>query len=168
MTGTLARENAARNPRRTATTAAALMLGVALVGFITIFASSAKASISQAIDEQLSVDFIVGSGDGFGTGLSPALGESIAALPEVESVTPLRFGPAQIEGEGDFIVGADPQAIVDLFDFDVRAGDFATLDDSGIAVSEDKAEERGWRIGDTVPVLFAETGFVPLTSAGDL
>ena len=56
-----------------------------------------------------------------------------------------------------------PQAIVDLFDFDVRAGISPRSTTRGIAVSEDKAEDRGWRIGDTVPVLFAETGFVPLT-----
>ena len=148
MTGTLARENAARNPKRTATTAAALMLGVALVGFITIFASSAKASISHAIDEQLQVDYIVTSGTGFGTGLSPALGESIRARPEVQSETPLRFGPAQLAGEGDFIVAADPRAVVDMFDFKVTAGDFAALDVNGIAVSQDKADANGWAVGD--------------------
>ena len=163
MTGTLARENAARNPKRTATTAAALMLGVALVGFITIFASSAKASISHAIDEQLQVDYIVTSGTGFGTGLSPALGESIRALPEIQSETPLRFGPAQIAGQGDFLVAADPQATVDMFDFDVKSGDFAALDVNGIAVSQDKADANDWMVGDTVPVLFAKTGVVPMT-----
>ena len=50
-----------------------------------------------------------------------------------------------------------------MFDFGVVAGDFATMDPSGIAVSEITAEDNGWRIGDTLPVLFANTGFVPLT-----
>jgi putative ABC transport system permease protein len=162
MTGTLARENAARNPRRTATTAAALMLGVALVGFITIFATSAKASVAQAIDEQLQVDEIITSGSGFGTGLSPSLGESIRALPEVQSVTPLRYGPAQIAGKGDFIFAADPKATIDMFDFDVREGDFAALDAGGIAISKDKADEKNLRLGDSILVLFAKTGIVPL------
>jgi len=163
MTGTLARENAARNPRRTAITAAALMLGVSLVGFITIFASSAKASISHAIDEQLQVDYIVTSGSGFGTGLSPTLGRAISLLPQVAASTPLRFGPAQIDGEGQFIVAADPKAAAQMFDFGVTSGDFATMDAQGIAVSKDKADSRGWQVGDAIPVLFAKTGIVPLT-----
>ena len=66
MTGTLARENAIRNPRRTAATASALMIGVALVGFITIFAASAKASISVTLDRELKTDYIVTAVPGFG------------------------------------------------------------------------------------------------------
>ncbi len=62
ITGSLARENAARNPRRTATTGAAVMIAVSLVGFITIFAASANASISAAIDQQLKTDYIITSG----------------------------------------------------------------------------------------------------------
>ena len=75
----------------------------------------------------------------------------------------MRFGPAQIAGQGDFLVAADPQATVDMFDFDVKSGDFAALDVNGIAVSQDKADANGWTVGDTVPVLFAKTGVVPMT-----
>ena len=74
VTGSLARENAARNPRRTATTGAAVMIAVSLVGFITIFAASANASISAAIDQQLKTDYIItsgSSGNGAPAGLSP-------------------------------------------------------------------------------------------------
>src|SRR5207245_9420883 len=53
ITGTLARENAGRNPKRTSVTAASLMIGVALVGFITVFASSTKKSFLGAIDQQI-------------------------------------------------------------------------------------------------------------------
>ena len=56
ITGELARENATRNPRRTSATAAALMIGVALVGFITIFAASAKESIDAQVDESFKAD----------------------------------------------------------------------------------------------------------------
>ena len=75
-TGTLARENAARNPKRTATTATALIIGVALVGFITIFAASAKASIGDAIDSQFGTDFIVQGPGNFtpGVGLQSVAG----------------------------------------------------------------------------------------------
>ena len=79
--GTLARENAARNPRRTASTAAALMIGVALVGFITIFASSIKASFSASIDKAFRADYVVrtkgSGGPPGGGGFSPDLARQI-------------------------------------------------------------------------------------------
>jgi putative ABC transport system permease protein len=50
-----------------------------------------------------------------------------------------------------------------MFDFDVREGDFATLDAGGIAISKDKADEKNLRLGDSILVLFAKTGLVPLT-----
>ena len=59
MTGTLAGENASRNPRRTSATASALMIGVALVAFITVFAASARASIAASIDNSMRGDWIV-------------------------------------------------------------------------------------------------------------
>jgi len=71
MAGTLARENATRNPKRTSATASALMIGVALVAFITVFASSAKASISTSIDKVMASDWIVETQWGMG-GMSPA------------------------------------------------------------------------------------------------
>src|SRR5439155_916234 len=91
ITGTLARENAARNPKRTSTTATALIIGIALVGFITIFAASAKASVSHAVDEQFKTDYIIRSGSGFGAGgLSPDLAKRLGALPQIQAVTGLR------------------------------------------------------------------------------
>src|SRR5262249_2095682 len=59
MAGTLARENAARNPRRTAATASALMIGVGLVTLITVFAASAKTSISTSVDKAMKSEYIV-------------------------------------------------------------------------------------------------------------
>ena len=62
MSGTSARQNAMRNPKRTASTAAALMIGVALVGFITTFAASTKASINGSVDKNFGGDFVIDSG----------------------------------------------------------------------------------------------------------
>ena len=62
IAGQLARENAMRNPKRTAATASALMIGVGLVSFITIFAASTKASFSNTVDEAFTGDFIATSG----------------------------------------------------------------------------------------------------------
>jgi putative ABC transport system permease protein len=164
VTGSLARENAARNPRRTATTGAAVMIAVSLVGFITIFAASANASISTAIDQQLKTDYIITSGGGNGapTGLSPALDKKIAALPQVLASTPVRLGQVGINGSRTFVNatrGAVGEKVIDL---DGVSGSLASIDNNGIAVSKRKADDNHWRIGTIIPVTFVKTGKVPL------
>lgn len=159
VTGTLARENALRNPKRTAVTASALMIGVALVGFITIFAASVKASIAAAVEDQVKADLIVRSGTGFGgPGLSPELTEQIEALPEVEAAGGIRFGAVQVDGKTTFIVAVDTAVADQLLDLNVVGGSLASISDDGIGVSRDKADDEGWKLGDEVGVLFAETG----------
>ena len=96
--GELARENAMRDPKRTATTAAALMIGVGLVVAITIFAESAKASINKVIDDSFVGDLVIDSGAGGFGGLSPALAAELNELPEVEAASGVRLGLAEVEG----------------------------------------------------------------------
>lgn len=163
MTGTLARENAVRNPRRTAATAAALMVGVSLVGFITIFAASAKKSISYAIDQQLKTDFLVQGGTGFGlVPLSPAVAEAMREVPQLGAVAPVRFNAVLVDGDETVVTGADPQDSSDLVDFDLKQGALTDLTDTGIAVSERYADDNDIGMGDFVTVTFPGTGEVPL------
>ena len=75
LTGRLARENAMRKPGRTATTAAALMIGLALVTFVTVFAAGLKSSIANTIDENFKSDVILQNTDGF----SPIPRDAVAA-----------------------------------------------------------------------------------------
>src|SRR5690606_30577527 len=119
----LARENAKRNPRRSAATASALMIGVALVGFITILASSTKASTASAVDHSLRADYVVDSGafggaGGFGTSIE----QDLAALPEVELLSPIRAVPAVIDGGSGAITAFDTAVIEELVDFGTTAG----------------------------------------------
>src|SRR5207342_191450 len=93
-TGHLAKENAKRNPRRSAATASALMIGVALVGFITILASSTKASTAEAVDTSLRADYVVDSGAWGAGGFGPTIEAELLALPEVEQISPRRTVPA--------------------------------------------------------------------------
>jgi len=162
ITGELARENAARNPRRTATTAAAVMVAVSLVGFITIFASSANASIGSAIDSQLKTDYIITSGSGQGTGMAPSLAQGVAKLPQVQASTPIRFAPVKVGNSTAFIVGADPVASEQLFDFEPVAGNFSAMGANSIGISKVKADDNHWKIGDIVPVTWVKTGVVPM------
>jgi putative ABC transport system permease protein len=164
MTGKLARENAARNPKRTATTASALMIGVALVGFITIFAASAKASVSSAIDSTLKTDYVITGGQGAPT-LSPALDREIAALPVIQAATPLRVNQAKFAGSTHQVEAADPVAANELIDVKPVAGNFLALTADGLAISKDTADSKHWGIGTVVPAEFVKTGRteVPLT-----
>jgi putative ABC transport system permease protein len=167
MTGTIARENAVRNPKRSARTAAALMIGVALVGFITIFAASAKESISAAITDQIKVDYIITTGRNFGgAGLSPSLAKSIAEQPEVDAVTPIRFGPVQVNNKDSSVVAADPVAADKMFDFQFTKGSIADLTDNGVAVWKHYADDHDLQLGDTIRMKYSKGETVPLKIDG--
>jgi putative ABC transport system permease protein len=158
MPGALARENAMRNPKRTASTAAALMIGVGLVGFITIFAASAKTSINESIDKAFTGDFVVDSGTfGFG-GLSPELAAALATLPEVGPVAGFRIGQAKVDGSSHFLGGVDPAPFSQILDLDVANGSLADLRGDTLAVDVNTARSKGWHVGDEVRVTFAKVG----------
>ena len=159
ITGTLARENAGRNPKRTSVTAAALMIGVALVGFITVFATSAKQSFLGTIDAQITSDYVINSGGSFGgTGLSPKLDREIAKLPVIEASTPVRVGLAQVNKSVDLIAAVDPVPAQKLFALKSVGGKLSDLTPDGIAISKKSADKHHWKIGSTIPVKFAKTG----------
>jgi putative ABC transport system permease protein len=165
MAGTLARENAMRNPKRTSSTAAALMIGVALVSFITILASSTKASISDGVDKRFTGDFVVDSNT-FGLGgFSPTLSDQLKARPELDAVSGMRMAPAQVNGTEALLVSGDPVAMQKITDFGVVQGSFGELGTAQIAVLDDTAKANGWKVGDTVPVQFAKTGVQQFTLA---
>ncbi len=156
--GELARENAMRNPRRTATTAAALMIGVGLVATISIFAASATASINKIIDDAIIGDLVIDSGTfGFG-GLSPELATRLNEVPEVEAASGVRLGFADIDGEAQTVYGIDAQTSGRIVDVGVVAGSTESMGVDDLAVFDEYAAEQGWSLGDTVEVVFAETG----------
>src|SRR5207237_5279517 len=97
VTGRLATENAARSPKRTSATAAALMIGVTLVGFITVFAASAKDSVASEVDRGIRADLIVQAQSSFGPpgGFSPDVPKRIAAVGGVAGVTSFYFSEAE-------------------------------------------------------------------------
>jgi putative ABC transport system permease protein len=158
MPGALARENAMRNPKRTSATASALMIGVGLVGFITIFAASTKATINSVTDGLIHSDFIVDSGSFGDGGFNPALTQRLAAIPEVDMATPIGVVPAEINRAGQDVVAIDPATFGAVFRPDIAEGALSALGADGLAVLTRTAEDNGWHVGDTVPVRFAATG----------
>jgi putative ABC transport system permease protein len=158
ITGLLAEENAKRNPKRTSATAAALMIGVALVGLITVFGASARASVRAAIDRSMKADYIITSG-GFGPGVLPVtLERQLAKTPGVTLASGVQSGFAKVKGDVTNVIAVDPKVVDQLFDLEVSDGNLNALGLDGIAVSKTKADDDNLKVGQTIPIEFAQTG----------
>jgi putative ABC transport system permease protein len=158
ITGQLARENAMRNPKRTAATASALMIGVGLVAFITIFAASAKASFNHTIDTAFHGDFVITSPAGFGAGgIDPSVTERVSKLPEVETAGSIRAGLAKIDGSVKQVLGASDGTFA-LVNVEPQKGNPTDLGPGTIAIYKNVAKDKHLSIGDRIPVLFKDTG----------
>jgi putative ABC transport system permease protein len=158
ITGLLAEENAKRNPKRTSATAAALMIGVALVCLITVFGASARASVRAGIDQSMKADYLVNSG-GFGFGTIPrALETALQKTPGVEQVSGTQFGPIKVNKSVNNALGVDPTVVDSLFDLEVSDGSLANLGLDGIAVQKPVAEDKHLKVGDEVQVQFPQGG----------
>jgi putative ABC transport system permease protein len=159
VTGTLARENTMRNPKRTAASASALMIGVGLIGFISIFAASIKASINATIDRSFAGDFVINSGAGTsGGGVDPALAQRLSTLPQVAAATGERSGSMVILGQPTMIAAVDPRAGGQIFNVSPRQGSISALGADGIAVYSGDAAKHHLKLGDPVSVVFRDTG----------
>jgi putative ABC transport system permease protein len=147
LTGVLARENAIRQPQRTAVTAAALMVGLALVVFVTIFAAGLKGSISNVIDKQITASLIVSNQDGFSP-IPAQVTDTVSKLPGVSEASPIKFEPAVIRGESGTIsaTGVDPATIGSVLKLKWAQGDARTLSslqDDQTLVDKDWAKSHG-------------------------
>ncbi|MEZ5340865.1 MAG: FtsX-like permease family protein [Acidimicrobiales bacterium] len=167
VTGTMARENTLRNPKRTARTASALTIGVALVAGVTVLTASTKTSIENTIGESFVGDFVLDSGS-FGpqSGLSPTVVDELAAVPGVDKAAGFQIGLGEIDGKGDFFAVFDPTVTFDFIDVGLIAGSPADLRPGSIFLLENKAEDLGLTIGDTVTAKFPSSGQLTLTVAG--
>ena len=157
--GVLARANAMRNPRRTAITAAALVIGLALVGLTATFGASARASVGESTAAGIRADYVVKS-KGF-AGFSADVAMRLRELPEVKTVAPMRFTDSAVDGDTTTLGSIDPEAIPKVVDLDVLSGDVSKLDDAGVLVSDELARHNGVQVGDVLPVQFAR-GLEPL------
>lgn len=171
VSGRLARDNASRNPKRTARTGGALMVGVALVVTINMLAASARSWVRDVVAEQFTGNFVVATDTyGFG-GLPVDLAARLDGLPEVAMATGVRTGSAEVvDPDGDasavMYVAIDPQPADALFDIGEATGDVAALDDEGVLVLTREAAARGIELGDTVEFRFIDGTTRALTVQG--
>jgi putative ABC transport system permease protein len=157
--GRLAGEFAARAPRRTSATVTALALSVALVAFMTVLGGSLKASIGDRFHEVVTADYVVESSGGeMLGGLSPAVRDRIAALPEVEHASAMRVGHFRAGTSTTALTAVDPATIGTVLRVDLRAGRLADLAGGGVMVSQKVATARDLRPGDTFAMTFPTDG----------
>jgi putative ABC transport system permease protein len=148
--GSLALQNAERQPRRTAATASALMIGLALVTALTIFASSAKTSINQVIDRTIGAEFLISNQTQ--RPFPEQVAVSVAKVPGVASVSPVKLLPAKVNGKDAALVGVNPQTYVGMATLNFTSGDMTALEPDGMVVDLQSAADLGLAMGDTATV----------------
>ncbi|MEK7423069.1 MAG: FtsX-like permease family protein [Actinomycetota bacterium] len=161
VTTEIAGRNAATSPKRTALTAGALAIGLALVIAVSTLGSSVKSSIRESIGEQFTGDFAVSTSDneGFG-GLPTTMVDELNELPEVQDAVGIGVNLLSLledgQPSGKSVLTVDPERAEGLFDLPFVAGGWSELDGDGILMSSDKADRDGLVNGDTVTVVLQD------------
>lgn len=166
VTGTMARQNAARNPKRTSRTASPVLIGVALVAAVSALAASINGQIEDIFTEQFRGDFAVSSSaQGFG-GLSPSLADDLGKIEGVQNATGIGTLLARIDDRGRNLTVITPQTIEGNYDIGLIDVTYAELDKDGIFVSQEYAEREELAVGSTITVVLADSSERILTVRG--
>ena len=175
VTGRLATENAARSPKRTSATASALLIGVALIGFITVFAESAKQSVASELDRGVNADvFVQPSGSFFGggfSGFSPEVAQRVSEVDGIDTVTTFSGdGAAVTYPDGDtaesFIGAVDPITYDELTDPRMVEGELTDLTPEGVIVDVRTRDDNDLELGDVIQFRLPEGNTIELTIQG--
>ncbi len=171
LPGMLAKENTRRQPRRTAATASALMIGIALVSFVAVLSSSISSSVRQSLLETFAADLTITSIN-FNTGVSGDFVEELEGLDDLAAVSAVRVGLVQIaaaDGSGEEvtnIAAIDPATVEQVWATGAEPGVEAVVE--GIIVETNQMEERGWAVGDVLTLEFPTGGTIELEVTGTL
>ncbi|MTA27784.1 MAG: FtsX-like permease family protein [Actinobacteria bacterium] len=152
--GRLGSRNAQRTPRRTASTASALMIGLALVSTVSVVASSVQASFKEQLQGSVTADFFVSNGPGNFQGLPVSFSERLSELPELSAVSPFRAATAQVNGDTKQIGAVRGSAFGQLVDIDLTSGSVESLDEGKILLHRDPARDYAVSVGDTLTILW--------------
>ena len=156
VTGQMARQNAARNPKRTSRTSAPVLIGVALVTAVSALAASINGQISDIFTEQFKGDYAVNSNaQGFG-GLSPNLATTLSKIDGVNDASGIGTALTKINGKGRTLIVISPSTIGGNYDIGLVNADYSVLDKDGILISESLAERDDLKIGSVIPVTFGD------------
>ena len=159
VSGRLARLNAARNPRRTATTASALIIGLAMVSVVTVLGTSFKQTLYDQLEDSMQADWMMCAGDcsNLQSVFSPQATRQISALPEIESVAAFRFrddGVRTTDGEQHVLTAASLASFSRHVEPGIVSGSLAGAGPGDVIVQVDDAAELGLAVGDQARLEF--------------
>lgn len=162
LPGRLGRDNAVRNPRRTAATAAALMIGVALISAVSVLGASLKSSVAVATQQAIGAEFVLNVQ---GAGFPDDVFTKVKAQPGVKDAVGIKFDAARIASKEKFVTALPSSALGDLVTVQTIDGS-AKLGADSILLSENAAKEQKVKPGSTMSVLLARTGVHKLRVEG--
>ncbi|MGY1579626.1 ABC transporter permease [Streptomyces sp. MN13] len=163
VSGKLARQNSVRNPRRTAATASALMIGLTLITGMTVMAGSLQKSIDKMASDAIRADYVVSMANY--NSLSPDVDRKLKETEGVTATSPLRNAPARIDGDTEYLTGVTGATISDLTELPVDDGAFEVGGDR-VVVDDDTAKTHGWKAGSVFTASFEDGEKEKLTVAG--
>jgi len=153
VAGEIASANAVRNPGRTASTAAALMIGLTLVTVVAVLGAGINAGTKSAISKQVHADYVIdGSG---GMPFRASEGDELAAIPGVKAASHVRSDDALVQGKQVTISGIDPATIARFYAFNWSTGSKQTLGQlgsDGALVTKSYAESKHVKVGSELAV----------------
>jgi putative ABC transport system permease protein len=153
--GSLGRQNSMRNPRRTAQTAAALMVGLALVSAMAVFGASLSKSATASVDQAIRASILISSSGGQLTAAVPGVA---AAVPGVTATDTVYRNQFEFEGTVATLTGVSTRSLAATVILRMTAGSPAALDSGELLIDSTTAKTDHLTVGDTVPVKFAYTG----------
>jgi len=163
VSGKLARQNSVRNPRRTAATASALMIGLTLITGMTVMAGSLQKSIDKMASSAIRADYVVSMANG--SELSPDVEKKLRGIDDITAISPMRNAPSRIDGETEYLTGVTGDAIGKLTDLKVDNGSFE-VGGTRVVVDGTTAESHGWKAGSGFTVAYEDGKKQELTVAG--
>jgi putative ABC transport system permease protein len=166
ITGQMAKENAIRNPRRTASTASALMIGIALVAAIATLGTSAQASFNGLFDKAVRADYVITPSSNFGEGFNATAESAAQTVPGVVAVSAIRQVDWHKGRAGEQVTGVDPVGGPQVLSFQMTEGSTAALTRGELLVDSSEAKSNHYRLGQVVPMGFVATGIQPVVIGG--
>jgi putative ABC transport system permease protein len=159
VSGKLGQENSMRSPRRTAQTASALMVGIALVSAISVFGASAKTSVTSSVDDAVAADLIITSTTNSGSGsFSADVPKAASGVPGVTAHSTVYAGQFEVRQSLETLVAVSTHDLADTVILRMKAGSPNALSAGDLLIDSTTASSDNLAVGDTVPVKFALTG----------
>ncbi|MFF5160602.1 ABC transporter permease [Streptomyces sp. NPDC000348] len=163
VSGKLARQNSVRNPRRTAATASALMIGLTLITGMTVMAGSLQKSIDKMAASAIEADYMVSMVNG--RPLSPDVEKELKRADGVTATSPMRNAYASVDGQDEYLTGVNGATIGELTDFPMAQGAFE-IGATRAVVDEDTAKSYGWKTGSAFTLVREDGAKRKLTVSG--